>query len=130
MAVTVPRWLPEMVCWKLSEDYHDTPGGHIRIYSDKELIGKLVNAGMVFDGKDHAHGLHTPYWWLKCAVGPTNDTHPLVRAYHEVLLWDIGGRQPMATVTRLLDRIGNPLIGKSIVVYADKPERSDPEPAA
>jgi hypothetical protein len=51
----------------------------------------------------------------------TNDDHPLVRAYHEVLLWDIAGRQPMARITKLLDRLGNPLIGKSIVVYAEKP---------
>src|SRR3954467_8292772 len=29
MAVTVPRWFPEAVCWKLSREYHDTPGGHI-----------------------------------------------------------------------------------------------------
>ena len=41
MAVTVPRWFPEIVCWKLSDDYHNVPGGHIRIYTDKELIGKV-----------------------------------------------------------------------------------------
>ena len=44
---------------------------------------------MVFEGKDHAHGLHSPYWWLKCAVGVDNDDHPLVKAYHQVLVWDI-----------------------------------------
>ena len=76
MAVSVPRWFPELVCWKLSDDYHNTPGGHIRIYSDKELVGKVVNAGLEFEGKDHAHGLHTPYWWIKCAVGVKNDDHP------------------------------------------------------
>ena len=48
--------------------------------------------------------------------------HPLVRAYHEVLLWDIAGRQPMATVTRLADRLANPFVGKSLVLYARKPE--------
>ena len=32
----------------------------------------------------------------KCAVGPTNDDHPLVRAYHQVLVWDIARTQPMA----------------------------------
>ena len=41
MAVTVPRWLPEMVCWKLSDDYHNNPGGHIRIYTDNELVAKV-----------------------------------------------------------------------------------------
>ena len=31
--------------------------------------------------RDHAHGLHSPYWWLKCAVGVDNDKNPLVKAY-------------------------------------------------
>ena len=74
IAVTVPRWFPEVVCWKLSDEYHDNPGGHIRIYTDKELVTKATDAGMVFEGVDYAHGLHSPYWWLKCAVGVKNDT--------------------------------------------------------
>src|SRR3954465_11658659 len=32
-AVTVPRWLPERVCWALSDEYHANEGGHIRIYT-------------------------------------------------------------------------------------------------
>jgi len=122
MAVTVPRWLPEMVCWKLSDDYHNTPGGHIRIYSDKELIGKLVNAGMEFEGKDHAHGLHAPYWWLKCAVGVDNDENPLVKAYHQVLVWDIMRTPRWSTLTRGAEKVLNPMIGKSMVLYLRKPE--------
>jgi SAM-dependent methyltransferase len=121
MAVTVPRWFPELVCWKLSEDYHNTPGGHIRIYSDKELVGKVTNAGLRFDGKDHAHGLHTPYWWLKCAVGVKNDDHPAVKAYHRLLVWDIMKR-PLAT--RAAEAVLNPLVGKSMVLYFTKPDAS------
>ena len=79
LAVSVPRWFPEIINWKLSDDYHNAPGGHIRIYSDKELIGKLTNAGLEFEGKDYAHGLHSPYWWIKCAVGVKNDDHPLAQ---------------------------------------------------
>ncbi len=83
---------------------------------------RLREAGLLPRGAHRAHALHTPYWWLRCAVGPTDDQHPLVKAYHQVLLWDIVGRQPMARVTKLLDRLANPIIGKSIVVYARKPE--------
>src|SRR5690606_30276835 len=36
LAITVPRWLPEVVNWKLSAEYHNAPGGHIRIYTDHE----------------------------------------------------------------------------------------------
>jgi len=119
MAVSVPRWFPELVCWKLSDDYHNTPGGHIRIYSDKELVGKVVNAGLELQGKDHAHGLHTPYWWIKCAVGVKNDEHPLAKAYHRLLVWDIMKR-PL--VLRAADRVLNPLVGKSMVLYFRKPD--------
>ena len=40
-AVTVPAWLPERICWLLSDDYHNVPGGHIRIFTRHELETKL-----------------------------------------------------------------------------------------
>jgi len=126
LAVTVPAWLPERVCWRLSDDYHSTPGGHVRIYTRPELEAKLRAAGFELGGHHHAHGLHSPYWWLKCAVGVHRDDHPLARAYHRLLVWDIVSRPP---VTRLAERALNPLIGKSIVLYASKP-RGAPLPAA
>jgi SAM-dependent methyltransferase len=118
MAVTVPRWLPEKVCWALSDAYHEVEGGHVRVYSSGDLVGKLVGAGLVYEGRGYAHGLHAPYWWLKCAVGVDNDQHPLVRAYHRLLVWDIM-RKPLAT--RLAERALDPVIGKSLVVYLRKP---------
>jgi len=118
MAITVPRWLPELVCWRLSADYHNTPGGHIRIYTDAELITKATTAGLAYDGKHYAHGLHAPYWWIKCAVGVHNDDHPLAKAYHRLLVWDIMKR-PRAT--RWAERLLNPVIGKSLVIYLHKP---------
>jgi SAM-dependent methyltransferase len=122
IAVTVPRWLPERICWALSDQYHEVEGGHVRIYTGDELIGKLENAGLVYEGKDHAHGLHSPYWWIKCAVGVDKDKHPLVRAYHQVLVWDIMGTPRVSTLTRLAERTLNPLIGKSMVLYLRKPD--------
>ncbi|HEY1135605.1 MAG TPA: methyltransferase domain-containing protein [Nocardioides sp.] len=119
LAVSVPRWLPEAICWQLSTEYHDTPGGHIRIYTDKELATKVTNAGLELTGKDYAHGLHAPYWWIKCAVGVRNDDHPLAKAYHRLLVWEIM-KQPRAL--RLAGRVLDPLIGKSLVLYFRKPE--------
>ena len=119
MAVTVPRWLPEKVCWALSDAYHEVEGGHVRVYTGAELVGKLEEAGLTYDGRDHVHGLHAPYWWLKCAVGVTNDEHPAVKAYHRLLVWDIM-KKPLAT--RLAERALNPLIGKSLVLYLHNPE--------
>jgi SAM-dependent methyltransferase len=121
IAVTVPRWLPEKVCWALSDAYHEVEGGHVRIYRGSELRARLEQAGLVYEGEHHAHGLHSPYWWLKCAVGVTNDRNPLVRAYHSLLVWDMVKR-PLAT--RLAERILQPLVGKSLVVYLRKPPES------
>ena len=118
-AITVPSFLPERVCWALSTEYHEVPGGHVRIYTRVELQAKLARAGLTALWHHHAHGLHSPYWWLKCAVGVHNDKHRLTSAYHRLLVWDIM-RKP--AVTRLAEQALNPLIGKSLVVYAVKAE--------
>jgi SAM-dependent methyltransferase len=125
LAVTVPSWLPEQVCWALSEEYHApfVPGGHVRIYREREVRDKLRGAGVQPGFAHHAHALHSPYWWLRCAVGPTYDGHTLVRGYRRLLEWDI---VKAPRVTRLADRLLNPVLGKSLVVYATKPERSTP----
>lgn len=121
MAVTVPTWISEKVSWALSAEYHAplAPGGHVRIYTEEQLRTRLRQVGLEPGPSHRAHALHTPYWWLRCAVGPTNDTHPLVRAYHQLLVWDISAAPP---VTRVTERLLNPVLGKSVVVYARRPE--------
>lgn len=121
IAVTVPRWLPERICWALSDEYHEVEGGHVRIYTADELIEKLAHAGLVYGCRDHVHGLHAPYWWLKCAVGVDNTDNPLVKAYHQVLVWDIMRTPRISVATRLAERVLDPLIGKSLVLYLRKP---------
>jgi SAM-dependent methyltransferase len=118
LAVTVPRWLPEHVCWLLSDDYHSNEGGHIRIYRANELRGKIAGRGMAFTHTHHAHALHSPFWWLKCAVGVNNSDHPAVVAYHKMLVWDMM-RRPL--LTRVAESTLNPLIGKSVALYFEKP---------
>ncbi len=118
MAITVPRCGPEFVNWSLSDEYHNVPGGHIRIYRRSQLVERLEGTGMRATGHHHAHGLHAPYWWLKCLVGTTNNTHPAVAAYHRLLVWDI---EKAPKTTRLTERVLNPLVGKSLVVYLVKP---------
>lgn len=127
MAVTVPRCGPEFVNWVLSDEYHDVPGGHVRIYRRSTLRARLSSTGLQPVDSHHAHGLHAPYWWLRCLVGPTNDAHPAVAAYHRVLVWDIV-KAPRPT--RVADRVLSPLIGKSLVVYLHKPGGSPDRVAA
>lgn len=127
MAVTVPRCGPEIVNWLLSDAYHDVPGGHIRIYRRSELSRRVTAAGLRPIGGHHTHGLHSPYWWLRCLVGPTNETNRAVAAYHRFLVWDI---EKSPWLTRLLERLLSPLIGKSLVLYFQKPAAPQVVPAS
>ena len=84
----------------------------------------MRGAGLEPGAAHHAHALHSPYWWLKCAVGPTNDDHPLVKAYHRLLVWDIARRSP-APSPGSTERLLNPVLGKSLVVYAAQARPSE-----
>jgi SAM-dependent methyltransferase len=119
MAITVPRFGPELLNWALSDEYHNVPGGHIRIYRRSVLEERLTSTGMVVTGHHYAHGLHSPYWWLKCVVGTTNEEHRLVKLYHRLLVWDI---MKKPRITRYAERVLSPLMGKSIVLYLRKPQ--------
>jgi SAM-dependent methyltransferase len=120
IAVTVPARFSESICWRLSDEYYapKAEGGHVRIYRRSELEGRLQSAGLTPWGHHQAHAIHAPYWWLRCAVGPENDEHAAVRAYHRLLCWDI---ESQPKVTRYADRLLNPVIGKSLAVYSTKP---------
>ncbi len=117
LAVSVPRFFPELICWALSKAYRNDPGGHVRIYRKRELIRKLERAGLVCFDTGRAHGLHAPYWWLKCIVGLKNEDSRLVKLYHDFLVWDIEKRP---WLTRTLDRLLNPFVAKSCVLYLKK----------
>ncbi|WP_317932439.1 class I SAM-dependent methyltransferase [Halioxenophilus sp. WMMB6] len=113
LAVSVPRQWPERVCWSFCDEYSQTPGGHIRIFNARRLRRTIINLGFRPIGEHWAHALHTPYWWLKCLLWDKPD-HPLLQAYHRLLVWDL---MSAPWLTRTLEKILNPLMGKSVVLY-------------
>ena len=117
LAVSVPREGPEAVCWALSKQYRNTPGGHVRIYRRAALRNKLAEHGYDVFASHFAHALHSPFWWLKCLVGPDREQLLPVRIYHRLLVWDLM-KKPW--ITRTAENLLNPLIGKSVVLYATK----------
>ncbi len=117
LIVTVPRYWPERICWTISDAYHNEPGGHVRIYRKKGLRKLLEDNGGSCRHIEYRHGLHSPYWWLRCVVGHKNETFFLVRAYRKFLEWDIIKHPPLI---RRIERMLNPLMGKSIVFYITK----------
>lgn len=117
LAITVPTWWPEKINWMLSDEYYapKSVGGHVRIYSETELKAKIRASGFQVTGSHHAHALHSPYWWLRCAVGLTRENHPLVQRYKSFLEWDIIKR-PRST--QIAERLLSPVLGKSLIIYA------------
>lgn len=116
-AITVPRFWPEAVCWALSSEYHANEGGHIRIYRRSQLVERLANSSLDLYASHHAHSLHAPYWWLKCAVGVRRDDARLPSTYHRFLVWDMKRRHQ---VVRAVESSLNSVLGKSLVLYVQK----------
>lgn len=117
LALSVPRFWPERLCWLLSGDYSREPGGHLRIFKAEPLIAEVEGSGFALRAKHWAHGLHAPYWWLQCLRWAKRETWWPVRLYHRLLVWDLL-RKP--ALTRWLERLLNPLCGKSLVLYFQK----------
>ncbi len=114
LAASVPRYFPEWICWKLSEDYHNEEGGHIRIFREDELRSAIEDEGLACFGKHGAHALHVPYWWLQCLFWSKRETSKIVKAYHRLLVWDLLNKP---WITQAVDKVLNPVLGKSVVMY-------------
>lgn len=117
LVISVPRRWPETICWALSRQYRNDPGGHIRIYALKALIQLVQDQGATHYHTHYAHSLHAPYWWLKCLMGIDRDHLAPVQLYHRFLTWDM---MEKPRLTKSLDRCLNPLMGKSVVLYFQK----------
>lgn len=62
----VPSHFTELVYWRLSEGYHNTPGGHVRIYSPARLTAKLAGAGLRLTGMRYVHFVDSLVWLRFC----------------------------------------------------------------
>ena len=78
----------------------------------------MQGMGFVLTGRGSAHALHVPYWWLKCLFWRADPEPWPVRLYHRLLVWDLMKRP---WITRAVDALLNPFMGKSIVLYFTKP---------
>jgi ubiquinone/menaquinone biosynthesis C-methylase UbiE len=117
LALSVPRYLPERICWLLSDDYHQANQGHLRIYKKRNLVELIERTGFTIRGSHYAHSLHAPYWCLKCLLGPTREDVGLVNLYDRFLTWNI---MQKPRLTHFLDHLLNPIMGKSLVLYFQK----------
>jgi len=114
---SVPASWPEKICWALSKDYQNQPGGHLRIFNQKDLVKEIESFGFSILSKEKFHAIHSPYWWLRCLFWKTQDTNFIVNIYKKILEIHIL-KKPKAL--DFVDKILNPLMGKSFSMYFEK----------
>ena len=117
LCASVPRAWPERVCWFFSREYHQVHGGHLRIFDAAALSVDIQRRGFYPYARHGAHALHSIYWWLQCLFWKKRESNWLVRQYHRLLVWDM---MQKPAFTQWLERILNPVLGKSVVMYFRK----------
>ena len=119
MAVSVPHYFAESICWRLSKDYYGFPGGHIRRYKTQQIVALLRSHRLNIYAIRRTHALHSFYWILRCMFGIKKKNALIPSLYYKFLTLDINNNH---RARRWLEDFFNLIIPKSIVIYARKRE--------
>jgi ubiquinone/menaquinone biosynthesis C-methylase UbiE len=114
---SVPAEFPEKICWFLSKDYQNQPGGHLRIFNKRNLINEITANDFIYGTSERFHSIHSAYWWLRCLFWKTQDSNLIIKIYKRIL------ERHILKKTIFLDRLDkllNPILGKSIAFYFTK----------
>ena len=111
---SVPAEFPEKICWLLSEAYQNQPGGHLRIFKKNELIKEVAEHNFSFESSQRFHSIHSAYWWLRCLFWKSQESNLIIKVYKKILERHIL-KKPF--FLDLIDKIFNPILGKSIAFY-------------
>ena len=114
---SVPASWPEKICWNLSKDYQNQPGGHLRIFDQKKLVSEIQEEGFLFLSSERFHAIHSPYWWLRCFFWNSQDSNFIVKLYKKILERHIL-KKPL--LIDIIDKLLNPILGKSFSMYFEK----------
>lgn len=123
IGISVPHYLAESICWKLSGEYYGFPGGHIRKYKTRELLALVDTAGLSVYATRHKHALHSFYWILRCVFGIKKENAAIPSFYNKFLEWDLRTKHRFF---RWLEGPLNHLCPKSVAIYARKKESVPP----
>jgi SAM-dependent methyltransferase len=121
IGISVPHYLAESICWRLSRDYYGFPGGHIRKYRTRELLALAATSGLSVYALRHKHALHSFYWILRCVFGIKKENAPIPGLYNRFLTWDLRTNH---RVFRWLEGLLNRLCPKSVAIYARRQEQA------
>ena len=111
----MPSFIPEMLCWKYSKKYKQTPGGHIRIFSNKLLLENFEKLNLKIFKKNRMHSFHSLYWILR-ARNDMEET-PFLKKFHSLLVKQMFGQ---AKISAFIEKLLDPIFGKSKCFYLRK----------
>ena len=117
LGISVPHYLAESICWKLSRDYYGFPGGHIRKYRTRDLLALADSTGLSVYAVRHKHALHSFYWIMRCVFGIKKEDAIIPRLYNRLLTWDLRSNH---RVFGWLEGLLNHVCPKSVAIYATK----------
>jgi SAM-dependent methyltransferase len=114
-AVSVPTPFTEWAMRFGSDDYFNTPGGHVRIFTVQDVMDLLEVHGLSVCDVHFEHAFHSLYWWIRCVFGLHNERHPAIAHFRRILTHVMFSR----ALTRA-EHAFDWLLPKSVVVYATK----------
>jgi len=102
----VPSHFTELVYWRLSRGYHDTPGGHVRIYRPRRLAAKLQRAGLRVTDVRYVHFIDSLVWLRFCVADFLRRDRPK-SGYEAAIMLAVAAEQSVPTWrTRLRSAMG------------------------
>ena len=117
LAVSVPTPMTEWAFLFASDDYFNTPGGHVRIFTPRRLARLLNGAGFDIVDLHFEHAFHSLYWWIRGVFGLHDEAHPVISHFRRVLTYVLFSPR-LLQAESILDWV----IPKSMVIYARKTE--------
>ncbi len=115
LAVSVPTPFTEWIYWLGSDDYFNSPGGHVRIFTAGRLTALLADAGLTVVDLHYEHAFHSLYWWVRCVFGLHDERHFAIRHFKRVLTHVMFSR-PLTRAERWFNWVWP----KSMVFYGRK----------
>jgi SAM-dependent methyltransferase len=102
----VPSHFTELLYWRLSRGYWQTPGGHVRIYRPRELSRRLSEAGLRVTRVRYLHFIDSLIWLRFCVTDFLRPSRPASGFEAAVLLAVAAERPVPGWRTRLRTAIG------------------------
>ena len=118
MAVSVPAYAAETLYWRLLSLRGLSMKEHVRVYSGRRLSALLKSEGLLPYARRSRHSLESLYWLFSFAAGEGASESRISSAWEDFV--ERKTREDSRAL-RFLERIGDRVLPKSLVVYASKP---------